>query len=231
MLAVIPARGGSKGVPRKNIKELAGKPLLAYTIEAAIDSNIFEKVIVSTDSRQIAEIATNYGAEVPFFRPNEISGDLTSSDDVILHALSFYQQCGIRYDEVCKLQPTSPLRNSQHLREAYQLFCQKSADFLVSVCECEHSPLWSGVIGDDLRLDNFISEEAKRACRQNLPKYYRLNGAIYMGKTDRFCENKSFLGKNCVAYIMSQNDSVDIDSELDFLVAETMKKYMASYQT
>lgn len=226
MLAVIPARGGSKGVPGKNIKELAGKPLIAYTIEAAIASNIFEKVIVSTDSTEIAEIASGFGAEVPFLRPYEISGDLTSSDDVILHALSFYEQQGIRFDEVCKLQPTSPLRSVRHLQEAYQLFCEKNADFVVSVCECEHSPLWSGVIGDDLRLDNFISEEAKRACRQDLPTYYRLNGAIYMGKTNRFYENKSFLGKNSVAYIMSQEESVDIDSELDFKLAELIKKYM-----
>lgn len=224
MLAVIPARGGSKGVPGKNIKELAGKPLIAYTIEAAIASNIFEKVIVSTDSTEIAEIAAGFGAEVPFLRPHEISGDLTSSDDVILHALSFYEQQGIRFDEVCKLQPTSPLRSGRHLQESYQLFCDKNADFVVSVCECEHSPLWSGVIGDDLRLDKFISEEAKRACRQDLPTYYRLNGAIYMGKTNRFYENKSFLGKNSVAYIMSQEESVDIDSELDFKLAELIKK-------
>lgn len=222
MLAVIPARGGSKGVPGKNIKELAGKPLIAYTIEAAIASNIFEKVIVSTDSQKIAEVAVNYGAEVPFMRPSEISGDMTSSDDVILHALAFYQQQGTRYDEVCKLQPTSPFRSSKHLQEAYQLFSERHADFLVSVCECEHSPLWAGVIGDDLRLDNFISEEAKRACRQNLPQYYRLNGAIYMGKTNRFYENRSFLGENSVAYVMNQEDSVDIDSLLDFMLAEML---------
>lgn len=224
MLAVIPARGGSKGVPGKNIRDLAGKPLIAYTIEAAMNSNIFEKVIVSTDSKEIAVIATKYGAEVPFLRPDIIAGDLTSSDDVILHALSFYQQQGILYDEVCKLQPTSPLRNSNHLQEAYQLFCEKGVDFLVSVCECEHSPLWSGVIGDDLRLDNFICEEAKRACRQDLPTYYRLNGAIYMGKTVSFCENRSFFGNNSIAYIMNQEDSVDIDSKLDFVVAQEIIK-------
>jgi pseudaminic acid cytidylyltransferase len=222
MLGVIPARGGSKGVPGKNIRELSGKPLIAYTVEAAIKSNIFEKVIVSTDSKEIAEIAADYGAEIPFLRPAEISGDLTSSDDAIIHALSYYQKQGVNYDEVCKLQPTSPLRNAKHLQEAYQLFHEKKADFLVSVCECEHSPLWAGVIADDLRLDHFISEEAKRACRQDLPIYYRLNGAIYMGKAKPFYDNKSFLGKNSVAYIMSQEDSVDIDSELDFKLADIM---------
>lgn len=222
MLAVIPARGGSKGVPKKNIRELDGKPLIAYTIKAAIDSNIFEKVIVSTDSKEIADVATFYGAEVPFLRPEEISGDLTSSDDVILHALSYMQQQGYQYSEVCKLQATSPLRNSEHLKEAYKLFREKNADFLVSVCECEHSPLWSGVIGEDLRLDNFIPDEIKRSCRQDLPTYYRLNGAIYMGKVEQFNINKSFLGKNCIAYIMAQKDSIDIDSQLDFTLAEVM---------
>ena len=224
MLAVITARGGSKGVPGKNIKQLAGQPLIAYTIRAAIDSGIFQKVIVSTDSREIADVALNYGAEVPFLRPADISGDMVSSDDVILHALSFYQQQGINFDEVCKLQPTSPFRNSGHLKDAYQLFYRKKADFLVSVCECEHSPLWSGVLGDDLRLDDFIPEEVKRACRQELPAYYRLNGAIYMGKTDKFCTNKNFLGKNCIAYIMEQKESIDIDTQMDFELAEFFLK-------
>ena len=224
MLAVIPARGGSKGVPGKNIKDLAGKPLIAYTIEAAIASTVFEKVIVSTDSGEIAETAARYGAEVPFLRPEEISNDMASSDDVILHALKYFDRLGIKFDEVCKLQPTSPLREARHIKEAYNLFCERGADFLVSVCECEHSPLWSGLIGEDLRLDNFISNKAKRACRQELPIYYRLNGAIYMGKTGSFIKNKSFLGKNSVAYIMNQEDSVDIDSLLDFKVAKVIMK-------
>lgn len=222
MMAVIPARGGSKGVHGKNIKALAGKPLISYTIQAAIESQIFEKVIVSTDSQEIADVAVQYGAEIPFLRPEEISGDLTSSDDVILHALSYYREKGIEFEEVCKLQPTSPFRDGNHIKEAYQLFCSKKADFLVSVCECEHSPLWAGIIGDDLRLDDFISEDVKGACRQELPTYYRLNGAIYMGKTEKFIQNKNFLGKNCVAYIMNQEKSVDIDSQLDFTFAEVM---------
>lgn len=223
MLAIIPARGGSKGVPGKNIKELAGKPMIAYTIEAAIKSRIFEKIIVSTDSKEIAKAATDFGAEVPFMRPEAIAGDLVSSDDVILHALDFYKNQGTVYDEVCKLQPTSPLRNAEHIKKAYQLFKEKEADFLVSVCECEHSPLWAGQIGLDLRLDYFISEEVKRACRQDMPTYYRLNGAIYIARTESFYQNKNFLGKNSIAYIMGQTESVDIDSYLDFELAELIK--------
>jgi CMP-N-acetylneuraminic acid synthetase len=163
-----------------------------------------------------------YEAYFNKLRPLDISGDLVSSDDVILHAISYYRQNGINYNEICKFQPASPLRNEKHLQAAFGIFREKNADFVVSVCECEHSPLWSGVIGEDLSLDNFIPDEAKRACRQDLPKYYRLNGAIYMAKTNRFIENRSFIGKNSVAYIMNQNDSVDIDSELDFKLAEML---------
>lgn len=220
MLAVIPARGGSKGVPGKNIRLLAGKPLIVYTIEAALASNIFEKVIVSTDSDEIADIAERNGAEIPFVRPSSLSGDMVSSDDVIIHALDFYKHQGVTFDDVCKLQPTSPLRNSVHLKEAFNLFHEKKADFLVSVCKCEHSPMWSGVLGADLNLDNFINENVKRSCRQELPDFYRLNGAIYMGKTNAFYANKNFLGRNGIAYIMNQDVSADIDSELDFKIAE-----------
>lgn len=220
MLAVIPARGGSKGVPHKNIKDLAGKPLLAYTIEAALQADIFEKVIVSTDDVEIADVARRYGAEIPFIRPDVISGDLVSSDDVIVHALNYFKDMEQEFDAVCKLQPTSPLRTAEHITQAYKQMQEKTADFVVSVCECEHSPLWSGILGADSSLDKFIREDVKRACRQSLPTYYRLNGAIYMAKTEAFLKQKNFLGKNGVAYIMSQRDSVDIDSPLDFLFAD-----------
>lgn len=225
MLAVIPARGGSKGVPDKNIRKMAGEPLLAYTVQAALESGIFERVIVSTDSHQIAQEAERCGAEVPFMRPEELSGDLISSDDVIVHALNYYQKHGEIYETVCKLQPTSPLRTALHIREAYQLFLEREADSVISVCMCEHSPLWSGIIEEDLRLDFFISNDAKRACRQEMPTYYRLNGAIYMAKAECLTINKSFFGKNSIAYIMSQENSIDIDSELDFKIAEMLFEF------
>lgn len=220
MLAVIPARGGSKGVPNKNIRELRGKPLLGYTIEAALESGIFEKVIVSTDSVQIAEAAVCFGAEVPFMRPDDISGDFASSDAAVMHAMDFYRNKDIEFREVCKLQPTSPLRDALHLREAYQLMMEKNADFVVSVCECEHSPCWTGVLEKDLSLDAFMREDVRKSCRQILPTYYRLNGAVYMAKSDAFYKEKSFFGKNGYAYVMNQRDSIDIDNELDFMIAE-----------
>lgn len=220
MLAVIPARGGSKGVRNKNIKELNGKPLIAYTIDAALQSEIFERVIVSTDSSEIARIAGQCGAEIPFLRPDEISGDFASSDDAIIHAIDFYKEKGIVYTEVCKLQPTSPLRTIRHLKEAYQLMKEKDADFVVSVCECEHSPRWSGTLGEDLSTDDFMREDVRRSCRQVLPTYYRLNGAIYMAKCSSFYKERNFFGANGYAYIMAQEDSIDIDSELDFRIAK-----------
>lgn len=222
MLAVIPARGGSKGVLGKNIRELMGKPLIAYTIEGALNSDIFEKIIVSTDSSEIAEIALQYGAEVPFLRPIDISGDFVASDEAVIHALDYYSGIGKEFDEVCKLQPTSPLRHGQHIREAYHMLLEKKADYIVSVCKCEHSPVWSAVLDEKCSLDNFIRDEVKSACRQNLPTYYRLNGAIYMGRTKKFHANRSFFGKNGYAYIMQPEDSIDIDSLLDFRVAELM---------
>ena len=217
MLAIIPARGGSKGVPHKNIKMICGKPLIAYTIESAYKSGIFERVIVSTDDLEIARISEKYGAEVPFIRPDSIAGDDVSSDDVILHALEFYDN---KVDYVCKLQPTSPLRTEADIINAYNLLQEKDADFIVSVCECEHSPLWTGVLNKDLCMDEFIDEDVKRLCRQNLPRYYRLNGAIYMARTKKFIQNRSFFGKKSYAFVMSQESSVDIDSEMDFLLAE-----------
>ena len=223
-IAVIPARGGSKGVPKKNIREINGIPLLAYTINAARQSSMFDTVIVSTDSEEISRIAIEYGAEVPFIRPADISGDLASSDSVVKHALEYYQKRSISYDVVCKLQPTSPLRSEKHIREAFELFREKEADFVVSFCECEHSPLWSGTLGSDNSIDDFMSNIDKGACRQELPLFYRLNGAIYLAKTERFLENGSFIGKKGFAFIMPQEASVDIDSELDFELAQILIK-------
>lgn len=224
MLAVIPARGGSKGVPHKNIRDLDGKPLIAYTIEAAIKSKVFDKIVVSTDSFEIAEIAQRYGAEVPFIRPKDISGDFSSSDDSVLHAIDYFKRKGKEFEYVCKLQPTSPLRNKKHIMEAYQLLKDSNSNFVVSVCECEHSPLWTGILDEKKSLDVFINEYVKGACRQKLPKYYRLNGAIYMGITEAFECNKSFFGKNGTAFIMNQEESIDIDNYFDFEIAKLLIK-------
>ncbi|MCT4566307.1 MAG: acylneuraminate cytidylyltransferase family protein [Maledivibacter sp.] len=220
ILAFIPARSGSKGVRNKNIKELAGKPLIAHTIEEAVKSNLFEDIIVSTDSQNIAGIARRYGASVPFLRPKELATDESPTIDAIFHCLDYMNNEGKQYDIVVLLQPTSPLRKSSHIKEAYKLFNEKQGDFTVSVCECEHSPLWANVISKDLRMDNFIRKELKNLRRQDLPKYYRLNGAIYIAKVDRLIEQKSLLGENSYSYIMKKEDSIDIDNEIDLGLCE-----------
>lgn len=219
-LAFIPARAGSKGVKDKNIKELAGKPLIAYTIEGAAKSNIFEDIIVSTDSTKIAEVARLYGANVPFLRPKELALDDSPTMDAIFHCLDYMINNGKKYDIIMLLQPTSPLRQWYHIKEAYELFNEKQADFVISLCECEHSPLWTNTIDEDLRMDNFIRQEIKNVRRQDLATYYRLNGAVYVAKVDKLLEEKSFFGRNSYAYIMNKYSSVDIDSIEDFEFAE-----------
>lgn len=223
-LAFIPARAGSKGIKDKNIKELAGKPLIAYTIEEAAKSNIFKDIVVSTDSTKIAEVARLYGANVPFLRPKELALDDSPTMDAIFHCLDYMINNGKKHDIIMLLQPTSPLRQWYHIKEAYELFNEKQADFVVSLCECEHSPLWTNTIDEDLRMDNFIRQEVKNVRRQDLATYYRLNGAVYVAKVDKLLEEKSFFGRNSYAYIMNKYSSVDIDSIEDFEFAEFVLK-------
>lgn len=218
-LAIITARSGSKGIKDKNIKLLNGKPLMAYTIESARKSQFIDEVMVSTDSEVYAAIAKEYGAEVPFLRSRETSTDTASSKDVILEVLSEYNKRGKRYDQFVMLQPTSPLRTEQNIDRAFQLYWEKKADSVVSVCECEHSPLLSNTLPADCNMFGFIESE-NNVRRQDLKTYYRLNGAIYISKVSTFLQIQTFYGKNSYAYIMEQCQSIDIDSELDFKIAE-----------
>lgn len=218
-LAIITARSGSKGIQDKNIKLLNGKPLMAYTIESARKSQFIDEVMVSTDSEVYAAIAKEYGAEVPFLRSRETSTDTASSKDVILEVLSEYNKRGKRYDQFVMLQPTSPLRTEQNIDRAFQLYWEKKADSVVSVCECEHSPLLSNTLPADCNMFGFIESE-NNVRRQDLKTYYRLNGAIYISKVSTFLQIQTFYGKNSYAYIMEQCQSIDIDSELDFKIAE-----------
>lgn len=219
-LAVIPARGGSKGLPRKNIRNLCGKPLIAYTIEAALASKVFDTVMVSTDDAEIAEVSKKYGAEVPFLRPESLSGDKVSSDFVAVHALKYYLDNGICFDDICKLQPTSPLRTAEQIKESYFKFLRDGTDYMVSICKCEHSPLWSLTLDQNGRLDRFIQGEQKDGLRQALPDYYRLNGAIYWACAKKYLQSGDFCGDKFLGYIMDRKSSIDIDSEDDLKLAE-----------
>ena len=225
LLALIPARGGSKGLKDKNIRQLNNKPLLAYTIEAAKESRIFDRIIVSTDSEKIAAVALKYGAEVPFMRPKELATDTASSMDVLIYTIELLQESNDKYDYVALLQPTSPLRTSQDIVGAVNLLIEKNANSVVSVCRVEHSPLWSNTLPEDLSLKDFIRPEIRNLRRQDLPIFYRLNGAIYIVKVSYILESKDFFGQESYAYIMPVNRSVDIDTELDLVLAEVLLQH------
>ena len=225
ILALIPARGGSKGLPRKNIRPLLGKPLIAWTIEQAKASKYIDRVVVSTDDEEIAEIARKYGAEVPFMRPKELATDEAKGIDVVLHAISFFEREYGNDFVLVYLQPTSPLRTTEDIDNALdELFNNPKAEAVVSVCECEHHPLWCGVLSEDRCMKNFLQPEVLNKNRQELPKYYRLNGAIYVGKVFYIKKNKNFFGENTYAYIMPSIRSVDIDTIVDFKLAEILLK-------
>ena len=174
-LVIIPARGGSKRLPRKNLLDLCGKPLIAWSIEAALKSKYISKVIVSSDDEEILNIAKEYKADF-IKRPDELASDTATTFDALKHTLENVE----KYDYVVLLQPTSPLRTEKHIDEAIELLKEKNADAIISVCEMEHSPLWSNTLDEDLNMSNFLRDEVLNKRSQDLPKYYRLNGAIYI---------------------------------------------------
>src|SRR5688572_14162124 len=177
VIALVPARGGSKRLPGKNVKLLAGKPLIAWTIEAARHSLLVDKVVLSTDDEEIAQIGRVFGAEVPFIRPIELSSDTATTASVVLHAID-----RLALPATCVLlilQPTSPLRTSSDIDQALFLLEERGAEGVVSVCECEHNPLWSGTLSADWNMEGFLRDDLLSLPRSKIPRYYRLNGAIY----------------------------------------------------
>ncbi|WP_318484959.1 acylneuraminate cytidylyltransferase family protein [Photobacterium leiognathi] len=219
ILAIIPARGGSKRLPRKNILELCGKPLIQWTIDAALNCSEIDTVMVSTDCREIADVARRQGVEVPYLRSPELSSDTASSADVVIDVIEYYKSIGKHFDAIMLLQPTSPLRSASDIKNAVILFNEKKANAVVSVAECDHSPLWCNTLSDDLCMDNFIPDEVKKLRSQDLPTYYRLNGAIYLVDIKCFCEYRTFMPQNTYSLIMNKNSSIDIDDRLDFIIA------------
>ena len=226
-IAVITARSGSKGLKDKNIKLLNGKPLMAYTIEAARQSGCFDCVHVSTDSEIYAEIARKYGAGVPFLRDEELASDTSSSWDVMRSVMRRYQQCGQNFDQAMLLQPTSPLRTAEDIQEIFKLMEDKKAKVVVGVCEMDHSPLWSNTLPEDGNMDGFQTQTFLIP-RQQLPVYYRINGAAYLIDVDYLMKNGELYGKDSYAYVMPKERSVDIDDMFDFILVET---YMRGNQS
>ena len=224
ILAIVPARAGSKRLPGKNSKMLCGKPLVQWTIEAALNCQSISKVIVSTDSKDIAEIADRCGVPVPFLRPEEIAGDTATAIDVVKHTVKYLAQQDEYYDYIVWLQPTSPLRSTKNIEAALETLQSKEALGVISVCECDHSPLWSNTLDEHGSMQHFLTSFLKENPRsQALPTYYRLNGAIYIAKVDELITQGTFFLKDeLYSYIMDRESSVDIDHHLDFKLAELL---------
>lgn len=218
-LAVILARSGSKGLKDKNIKLLDGKPLMAYSIESAKQSGIFDIIHVSTDSEEYRKIAEELGADEPFLRDEHLAKDNITLRETVLGVLEQYENIGKTFHNVMVLQPTSPLRDVKDVINSYNLFIEKKAKAVISVCECEYPPVWCNTLTQDGNMESFIKEENIRP-RQELPIYYRVNGAIYLYTTKYIKETDCIYSSSTYAYVMDKNKSVDIDDIYDFRIAE-----------
>lgn len=230
LLAIITARGGSKRLPGKNILQLAGKPMIAWSIEAALESKYIDKVIVSTEDEVIAKIARKFGAEVPFIRPKELASDAASSIDTIIHTIQVLKELQYGYyDYIILLQPTSPLRTSQHINEAVELLLSKNAENIISVCEIGNVkmnpfPVFMDINGKIYKKSNPLQvEENNSQSKDNeLDKEYRINGAIYLSKTSAIINEASFFNKKSYAYLMKPSESIDIDYAGDYKKCEVI---------
>lgn len=215
ILALIPARGGSKGIPRKNIRLLGGKPLIAWTIEAALASTQIGAVVVSTDDLEIAEISRYYGAQVPFIRPTELAMDDTPGIVPVLHALDQLPQ----FDAVVLLQPTSPLRTTADIDACIRLAQEKNVPSVVSVVEPRNHPNWMFTLSLEQRLCK-LTNDPIGIRRQDLPPVYALNGAVYYAHVDCLRRHNTFMHEDTLGYVMPKDRSLDIDTLLDWKMVE-----------
>ena len=221
ILAVIPARGGSKGVPNKNIKELLGKPLIAYTIEQAQASKYIDRTIVSTDSPAIADIAVSYGAEVPFLRPEELATDQSGTIDVLVHAIDWLEKNeNYKFDILVLLHATTPLREPADIDHSIELLVENGAENVFTVTEAHRNPYFNMV---EIR-NNKVSlvKKGNYTTRQTAPKVFDMNSSIYVWWKDIFKKKKSVFLENSRIYIMPKTRSVDIDDVFDFKIAEML---------
>lgn len=217
VLAIIPARGGSKGVPRKNIREVAGKPLIAWTIEEAKKSGYIDRLVVSTDDQEIADIAVKWGGEVPFMRPAELARDDSPGIAPVIHMLATIQP---EYDLVVLLQPTSPLRAVDDIDGAISLMIDRQAKACVTVVEPDKSPYWMYSLHSSGKLRPLLNGDYTR--RQDIPVVYALNGAVYVAESNWLVRLQNFVTEETVAYIMTKEHSIDIDTDIDLIIAEKL---------
>jgi N-acylneuraminate cytidylyltransferase len=218
VLAVVTARAGSKGLPRKNLRELGGKPLIAWTIAAGRACRYVDRLVVSTDDREIADVARSCGAEVPFMRPAELAMDDTPGVAPVLHCLGALPG----YAWVVLLQPTSPLRPATDIDACLELCERSSAPACVSVVAPSHSPFHTFRVGAEGRLEPLLGWERSSDRRQDLPQAYALNGAVYVARSDWLARTRSFVSPETVAYVMPPERSIDIDTAGDLTLAEAV---------
>jgi len=211
ILGLIPARGGSKGIPRKNVRLLGGKPLIAWTIDEAKKSKYIDRLVVSTDDHEIAEIARKYGADVPFMRPAELATDTARGVDVVLHALHKLPE----YDAVILLQPTSPFRTTADIDGAIEHWAAFGRS-VVGITEAPKSPYWMYQLRGDGSLKELLQQPPNAANRQELPRAYVLNGAIYVGGREELMRNGGFLTSVSQGFLMANEHSIDVDTEIDW---------------
>lgn len=226
MLAIIPARGGSKGLPQKNIKKLNGVPLIAYTIKAAHKANCISRIILTTDSEEIAKLAVEYGAEAPFLRPKSLAGDNSLVFDAFKHAIDWLlENEGLEVEAFAALNPTSPFRTAEDIDNAVHLFKKKRANSVISFTKQNHPIEWSRYIDRNKQFHRIVSEEINN--RQEYKESYRFNGAVYVYKT-QLIKQRLMYTNNSYAYIMPKDRSIDIDTIEDFEYAEYLLKRIPS---
>lgn len=221
VVALITARGGSKGLTRKNVLPLAGKPMIAWTIEAARNCSHISDVFVSTEDVEIKKISLEWGAKI-IDRPAELASDTASSESVIAHAIGRFQEHGLDSNDIVLLQPTSPLRNKQHLDEALSEYFSSNADCVISVFEPAHTPVKSYLLQVDGTIEGLYSPNAPYTRRQDLPKAFQPNGAIYAFKQDEFLKHNCIPRSNVRPYVMSEKESADVDTIEDLRYIETL---------
>lgn len=226
VLGIVTARGGSKGIPCKNLASLAGKPLLQYTAEAALAAQSLTRVILSTDNPEIAEVGRHCGLVVPFFRPEELAQDNTPTLPVLQHAVRFLEGQGERYDAVCLLQPTNPLREPEHIDACVRLLFEQEADAVVTVLPVPHeyNPHWVYFQHEDGRLYLTTGEREPLPRRQLLPPAFHREGSVYVTLRDVLMEKNSLYGERLLGYTLDPEESVNIDRPKDLEVAEALLK-------
>ena len=228
VLALIPARGGSKSVPMKNLARVAGAPLIAYTIRAAQGAHIVDRVVVSTDSQQIAEVSRELGAEVPFLRPAELARDDTPGIAPLIHAIKSLDE---QFDWVFLLQPTSPLRTAADIEAAWKIANERDALAVVSVTPAERHPYWARRMDEQGRLIDFLKAESPITRRQDLPPAFFLNGAIYLARRQFLVEKQTWYSDRTYGYVMPAERSIDIDSPWDLHLVNLILQGPSSRET